>query len=233
MKEVIGASLFGTLLLGGAMAGVHREVQQAQQRLDTPVIQAESEAKPTIAIADDAEASYCTPQFKEVLQRVLHACGLVGENRRGCRPDDVQRLASIGDEEFNALFLPLKERGGVILFDDGVDKLDEAGQKLVEELWLDRRGARYFFVVARASKKGTRAFNQALSHRRANSVKFHVQDKYQPENLDKEVGTMWLGYDYAQLGAEYCKWNVSRKGKPCNAEAINRSAFVSWVDCRL
>jgi outer membrane protein OmpA-like peptidoglycan-associated protein len=233
MKEAIGAAAFGAALLGGALFGVRHEVHEAGRRLEQPEVVADTAQKPTIAVADDAEASYCTPQFKEVLQRVLHACGLVGENRRGCRPDDVQRLASIGDEEFNALFHPLKERGGVILFDDGVDKLDEAGQKLVEELWLDRKGARYFFVVARASKKGTRAFNQALSHRRANSVKFHVQDKFEAADLDKEVGTMWLGYDYAQLGAEYCKWQVSRKGKPCNAEAINRSAFVSWVDCRL
>jgi outer membrane protein OmpA-like peptidoglycan-associated protein len=233
MKEAIGACVFGAVLLGGAMAGVRHEVGEATRRLDAPVIQAESDAKPTIAVADDAEASYCTPQFKEVLQRVLHACGLAGENRRGCRPDDVARLASIGDEEFNELFHPLKERGGVVLFDDNVDKLDAAGEKLVEELWTDRRGARYFFIVARASKKGTREVNQALSHRRANSVKFHVADKFTATDLDKEVGTMWLGFDYAQLGAEYCKWNVSRKGKPCNAEAINRSAFVSWVDCRL
>jgi hypothetical protein len=75
--------------------------------------------------------------------------------------------------------------------------------------------------------------NRALSHKRANSVKFHVEDKLGEKDIDKLVGTLWLGHDYAQLGREYCDWNVSRKDKRCGEEAINRSAFVSWVDCRL
>jgi hypothetical protein len=29
-----------------------------------------------VAIADHAELAYCTPQFKKVLERVLHSCGL-------------------------------------------------------------------------------------------------------------------------------------------------------------
>jgi outer membrane protein OmpA-like peptidoglycan-associated protein len=145
----------------------------------------------------------------------------------------VQRLANISDDEFNALFTPLKDRGGVIMFDDGSEKLDDAAQKIIEKLWVERKGARYFFIVSRASKTGTRQFNQALSHKRANSVKFHVDEKFKEKDLDKLVGTMWLGYDYAQLGTEYCKWNISRPDKTCDAQAINRTAFVSWVDCRL
>jgi outer membrane protein OmpA-like peptidoglycan-associated protein len=227
---VLAGGAVGALLLGASVFGVRSEVSQAKERLEKGLT---LEEKPKVATADDAEVGYCTPKFKEVLARVLHACGLVGENRRGCAPQDIQRLANISDDEFNQLFTPLKERGGVIMFDDGSEKLDEDAQKLIEKLWVERKGARYFFIVARASKTGTRQFNQALSHKRANSVKFHVDEKFKEKELDKMVGTMWLGYDYAQLGEEYCKWNISRGGKPCDAQAINRTAFVSWVDCRL
>jgi len=220
----------GAALLGGALFGVTQQVSAAQTRLRKGVTAVD---QPRVAVADDAEADYCTPKFKEVLQRVLHACGLVSGQRRGCKPADVQRLAAISDEEFNELFAPLEKRGGVIMFADGSDKLDEDGTKLVDELWENRRGARYFFVVARASKTGTRKFNQALSHRRANSVKFRIEDHFKEPDLDKKVGLLWLGYDFAQLGKEYCKWNVSKPGKGCSVEAVNRSAFVSWVDCRL
>jgi outer membrane protein OmpA-like peptidoglycan-associated protein len=168
-----------------------------------------------------------------VLARVIHACGLGGQDaRRGCQPADVKTLASISDDEFNALFAPLKDRGAVIMFDDGADKLDEPAMKAIEEAWLDRKGARYFFVVARASKTGTPDFNRTLSHKRANSVMFHVADRFKEPDLDKQLGLLWLGNEFAQLGTEYCAWNVSR-GDKCTAEGINRSAFVSWVDCQL
>jgi len=145
----------------------------------------------------------------------------------------VKTLASISDEDCNALFTPLKNRGAVIMFDDGSDKLDEGAKKLIEDLWVERRGARYFFVVARASKTGTPDFNRALSHKRANSVMFHVSDRFHEPDLDKQLGMLWLGNEFAQLGQEYCQWNLSRDAKKCSAEAINRSAFVSWVDCQL
>jgi outer membrane protein OmpA-like peptidoglycan-associated protein len=169
-----------------------------------------------------------------VLQRVLNACGLTGgESRRGCQPADVKTLAAISDEDFNALFTPLRNRGAVIMFDDAAEKLDDEGKGLLEDLWVDRRGARYFFVVARASKTGTPEYNRTLSHKRANSVMFHISDKFEEPDLDKKVGLLWLGNEFAQLGKDYCEWNVSRKNKACTAEAINRSAFVSWVDCQL
>lgn len=230
-----GAALAGLVagcgMLVGAAFTVKSEVAAATQRLTSPTPIADA---PKVAVAADAEAPYCTPAFKQVLARVIHACGLGGQDaRRGCQPADVKTLASISDEEFNALFTPLKDRGAVILFDDGADKLDDAAKKAIEEAWLDRKGARYFFVVARASKTGTPDFNRTLSHKRANSVMFHVGDHFQEPELDKEMGLLWLGNEFAQLGTEYCTWNISRGEKACTAEAINRSAFVSWVDCQL
>ena len=228
---IIGVVL-GVALLAGSALAVQGEITAANERLKKGPDP--SAPKPAVAVADDAELAYCTPAFKQVLQRTLNACGLIGQDaRRGCQPADVKTLAAISDEDFNALFTPLKDRGAVIQFDDGSDKLDDDGKKIIEELWQDRRGARYFFIVARASKTGTPDFNRALSHKRANSVLFDLTDKFHDPDLDKQVGLLWLGNEFAQLGQEYCAWNVSRKGKPCTAEAINRSAFVSWVDCQL
>lgn len=227
---LIGAGAGFALLLASGLT-VFGQVRSASHRLKTGEVALE---KPKVAIANDAEAPYCTPAFKTVLQRVLNACGLVGTDaRRGCQPADVRTFASISDEDFNALFTPLRSRGAVIMFDDGAEKLDEGAKKLIEESWADRRGARYFFVVARASKTGTADFNRALSHKRANSVLFHISDKFPDPELDKQVGLLWLGNEFAQLGQDYCQWSTSRASAKCTAEAINRSAFVSWVDCQL
>jgi len=227
---ILGLSA-GCLLLAATALSVEAQVEKAATRLKTGATDAD---KPKVAIANDADAPYCTPAFKTVLERVLHACGLVGSDaRRGCQPADVKSLAQISDDDFNALFTPLKSRGAVIMFDDGSEKLDDGAKKAIEDLWVDRRGARYFFVVARASKTGTPDFNRALSHKRANSVLFLLSDKFKEPDLDKQVGLLWLGNEFAQLGTEYCDWSVSRDRKKCSAEAINRSAFVSWVDCQL
>ena len=146
----------------------------------------------------------------------------------------MKTFASINDEDFNALFTPLSERGAILMFDDGKEILDDGGKKLLQEKWEDRRGARYFFIVARASKKGTADNNRALSHKRANSVQFFLQETTHDPDLEKQVGMLWLGSEFAQLPTEYCeKWKNSRDGKKCDTEAVNRSAFVSWVDCRL
>jgi outer membrane protein OmpA-like peptidoglycan-associated protein len=226
---LVGAGVGLALLLAGTVA-VASMVHGAKERLDHP----EAAATPAVAVADDAEAAYCTPAFKQVLQRVLNACGLVGtEQRRGCQPADVKTFASITDDDFNALFTPLKDRGAVLMFDDNSDVLDPSAKKLLDERWLDRKGARYFFVVARASKDGTIEINRALSHKRANSVLFHLKESFQDPDLDNQVGLLWLGSEFAQLSNAYCDWPSSREGKHCTPEAINRSAFASWVDCRL
>jgi outer membrane protein OmpA-like peptidoglycan-associated protein len=220
----------GLGLLAAATMSVRAEVRAASSRLEKGLTLA---AKPEVAVADDAEVGYCTADFKKVLARVIHACGLAGaEGRRGCQPADVKTLASISDDEFNALFTPLEERGAVLMFDDAAESLDEAAKKLLDERWQERKGARYFFVVARASRTGTVDFNRKLSHKRANSVMFHLSETHKDPELDKKVGLLWLGKEFAQLGKEYCAWRVSRPDR-CDADAINRSAFVSWVDCRL
>jgi outer membrane protein OmpA-like peptidoglycan-associated protein len=236
---LIASVLTGAALIAAAAVFVEADVRAASRRLAHPELIEKEE--PKAAVADYTEAPYCTKEFKEVLDRVLNACGLVGqEARRGCEPADVKSIAQISDDDFVALFTPLKDRGAIIMFDDNSDVLDDDAKKLVTDLWNDRKGAKYFFIVARASKTGTSALNQALSHKRANSVKFFLDDTTKDPNLDKQVGMLWLGSEFAQLPKEYCdEWKKSREPSPakpknaCNAEAINRSAFVSWVDCRL
>ena len=219
----------GAVFVLGAVLAVRLWVSGAADRLSTP----EAE-KPKVAVADQSEDGYCTPQFKQVLERVLHSCGLAeGDSRRGCQPADVKTFASISDEDFNALFTPLKDRGAVVMFDEGEDKLDDQAKKLLEDKWFARRGARYFFVVARASKSGNQAKNRALSHRRANSVMIHLNEVANDPEIESKVGLLWLGNEFAQLSKDYCSWPSSRGDLKCDEEAINRSAFVSWVDCRL
>jgi outer membrane protein OmpA-like peptidoglycan-associated protein len=218
----------GLLAVGAVSASVHATVRGAAERLAAPA------EKSKVAIAAQAEEAYCTPRFKQVLERVLHSCGLAeGEARRGCKPADVKTFASINDQDFNELFAPLKNRGAVILFDTGKEDLDAGAQKVLGDRWLDRKGARYFFVVGRASKTGSIETNRALSHRRANSILFFVKENYPDPELEKKVGMLWLGKEFAQLDQDFCSWPNSRSGEKCDNESINRSAFVSWVDCRL
>ncbi len=225
---VLGAAA-GLVCLGGLALTVHATVRGAGERLTAPAAD-----KSKVAIAANAEEAYCTPRFKEVLERVLHSCGLAeGEARRGCKPADVKTFASISGQDFNELFTPLKQRGAVVLFDTGKEDLDANAQKILEDRWIERKGARYFFVVGRASKTGSIESNRALSHRRANSIQFYLKEKFADPELDKRVGLLWLGNEFAQLDKDFCNWQTSRTGEKCDDESINRSAFVSWVDCRL
>jgi outer membrane protein OmpA-like peptidoglycan-associated protein len=228
-KAAIIALAAGLVLTAGSALAVRSWTSTAAEHLAEP-----EKEKPKVAIADQAEVAYCTPRFKEVLERVLHSCGLAqDETRRGCKPADVKTFASISDADFNELFTPLKERGAVILFDEGMQDLDDGAKKMLEDKWFQRKGARYFFVVARASKSGNQAKNRALSHRRANSVMYYLTSIANDPEIDKKVGLLWLGNEFAQLSKDYCGWPTSRANEKCDEEAINRSAFVSWVDCRL
>lgn len=223
---IVGPAV-SVVLVSTVSLWVRSEVASAQHRLQNP------ERAAPVAVATHAEAPYCTPEFKQVLQRVINACGLVGSgSRRGCKPADVRSIASISDADFNALFLPLKERGGIVMFDEGKDTLDAEAAALVQERWTDRKGARYFFIVSRGSKSGTIERNRVVSHKRANSVFFHISELSKDPEIEKQVGMLWLGKEFAQLPKEFCDWKRSRDSK-CDAESINRSAFISWVDCRL
>ncbi len=226
-------AIVGVLVAAGLLTtvtlGVRSALASAERRLKDP-----NAAKPKVAVADHAEEKYCTPRFKQVLERVLHSCGLLEANsRRGCKPADVKSFASINDDDFNELFLPLKHRGAVLKFETGKHELDESAKKLLAERWDARRGARYFFVVGRASSVGDTAKNRALSHRRANSVQFFIKENRKEPDLEKKIGLLWLGEEFAQLPKEFCEWPNSSPSEKCNQDSINRSAFVSWVDCRL
>jgi outer membrane protein OmpA-like peptidoglycan-associated protein len=227
-RAALAGVIAGFVLLLATTLTVHATVRSARERL----VAAAAPSK--VAVASNAEEAYCTPRFKEVLERVLHSCGLAeGEARRGCKPADVKSFASISGQDFNELFTPLRKRGAVVLFDNGKEDLDVGAQRILEERWLDRKGARYFFVVGRASKTGTVESNRALSHRRANSIQFHINEKFADPELEKRVGLLWLGNEFAQLDKDFCNWETSRSGDKCDTDSINRSAFVSWVDCRL
>lgn len=230
VAALAGVAAAGVLLLL-MLLSIHSTVAAASERLAHPVVKEE----PQVAVADHAELAYCTPQFKQVLQRVLHSCGLSDSSgRRGCKPTDVKTFAEISDEDFNALFTPLKDRGAVILYKTGKYELDAGARRLVEEKFRDRRGARYFFIVARASKIGSLDRNRALSQQRANSVLFHIKElTHNDPDLEKQVGMLWLGAEYAQFSTDYCTWTTSNPDEKCTEQAINQSALVSWVDCRL
>jgi outer membrane protein OmpA-like peptidoglycan-associated protein len=134
--------------------------------------------------------------------------------------------------DFNALFLPMQSRGGIIQFDNNQDTLKETDRQLIDEIYADQQGASYFFVVARASPSGTPEHNRTLSKGRAEAVMSHLRERFDDPELDRKVGLLWLGKEYAQLGEDFCDWRRSGDAD-CGAEAINRSAFIAWIDCRL
>lgn len=185
-----------------------------------------------VAIASAAEDEYCTPALKKVLRRVAGACGLLEGGGRGCQPADAKNVASLSGSDFNALFTPLKHRVKILQFDSEQTDLDGGAQKSVEDAWSDQRGASFFFVVSRASPDGDAAYNQMLSQKRAESVLGHLEQKFNDPDLKREVGLMWLGEEFAQLGEEFCSWERSREGE-CSRTDINRSAFVAWIDCAI
>jgi outer membrane protein OmpA-like peptidoglycan-associated protein len=186
-----------------------------------------------IAVASLSDDAYCTPALKAIVRRVAGACGLLeGGGGRGCQPMEARKVAALTGDDFNALFRPLAKRARIIQFDLGKTDLDKEAEAAVEQAWSAQRGASFFFVVSRASTDGTSDYNEVLSRDRAKAVLTHLQDKFTKEDLKNQVGLLWLGDQYAQLGDEFCSWNRSRTGS-CTAMEINRSAFVAWIDCAI
>ncbi|MBP7126117.1 hypothetical protein KBD49_07110 [Myxococcota bacterium] len=232
------------VLLVSLSTGTRSMVGAAAKRLETGE-SLEASKKVAPVIAQKAEEPFCTPELKETLRRVLTNCGLIGGGRRGCQPNELRNVAQISDQDFNTLFKPLSHRAGIILFDPEKDDLDEGAKQMLDRLWADQRGASWFFVVARASTDDTAERNRVYSHRRANSVLFHLQERFKDPDLEQKVGLLWLGEEYAQLDASFCDWSLSRPVEECRipertraqetqlAKRLNRSAVVSWIDCRL
>lgn len=67
---------------------------------------------------------------------------------------------------------------------------------------------------------------------RAEAVMTHLRQQFNDPDLDKEVGMLWLGEEFAQLEAGFCAWKRSASGA-CSPEQLNRSAFIAWIDCQL
>ena len=189
------------------------------------------EATEDVAVASMTDDAYCTADLKRVLRRVAGACGLLAGAGRGCQPSDAKTVAQMNDADFNALFGPMKDRTRIIQFDADDTSLDEAGRKAVERAWAEQGGASFFFVVSRASPDGNKTHNLELSKDRAETVMKYITA--QDAELEKQIGLLYLGEEYAQLSDEFCQWQRSRKDSECSTKEINRSAFVAWIDCAI
>lgn len=207
--------------------------RSAEARLAEAELAAEAEPSQT-AVASQANETYCTPALKKILRRVLQSCGLIGGRAgRGCQPMDAKNVATMSGDDFNALFVPMAGRGSIVQFDQGKGELDDMDKALVEKVFADRRGASYFFVVSRASPEGSVTTNRELSRARAEGVLGHLQNMFHDPELEKQVGLLWLGEEFAQLDPSFCNWPRSGAETSCTLETLNRSAFVTWIDCQL
>lgn len=225
------AALVGFLAIPTALAGGW--AGSADSRIE----QIEAEAKPDdsakVATAAAANEGYCSADLKKVLRRVLQSCGLLSSGSvRGCQPADARTVATMDGDDFNALFRPMRDRGGIVQFEQGQAELDTTALSLIDAVFSDQRGASYFFVVSRASPEGTVERNRELSKARAEAVMSHLRQQFNDPDLDKEVGLLWLGEEFAQLSEEFCQWRRSG-GETCDPDTLNRSAFIAWIDCTL
>jgi outer membrane protein OmpA-like peptidoglycan-associated protein len=190
---------------------------------------------PAVAVAEEANEAYCTPELKQILRRVLTSCGLIegGGGGRGCQPLEAKNVATMEGRDFNALFVPMKERGAIVQFERASSELDANASALVDRVFADRAGASYFFVVARASQDGATEYNRKLSEQRAQAVMAHLHTAFEDPSLDSQVGLLWLGEEYAQLDPSFCEWPRSGSAERCSADDLNRSAFLAWIECKL
>lgn len=229
MNDTSKRWLLLVLALGIPVALVASWTRGARQRLE-----ANEGAAHEVATASVANDAYCTPELKAIVRRVAGACGLLGGagGGRGCQPIQARKVAALSGSDFNAIFKPLAHRARLIQFDATRAELDAPARALLEKAWGDQRGASFFFVVSRASTDGDEHYNEALSRDRAKAVLDHLTGKFQDGDLEKQVGLLWLGSEFAQLSSDFCGWERSRSGS-CSRADINRSAFVAWIDCAI
>ena len=86
-------------------------------------------------------------------------------------------------------------------------------------------------MVSRASPDGdeiSTASCRSGAARRSSTTSAEFNDP----DLDKEVGLLWLGEEFAQLDKDFCDWKRSGE-EGCGSTELNRSAFVAWIDCQL
>lgn len=230
---LIGRIAAAVILLAIPAGATAKWIGSAENRLASSSATAPVD-QPAVAAASDV--GYCNPELKKILRRVLMSCGLVGGNAaRGCQPLEAKNVATMSGTDFNALFRPMKDRGGIVQFDLDKSDLDTEDLSLVDKVFADQQGASYFFVVARASPEGSVTHNRDLSKARAEAVMNHIKEKFKDPDLEKEVGMLWLGEEFAQLEDEFCQWRRSANGECAGSKTkeLNRSAFVAWIDCQL
>jgi outer membrane protein OmpA-like peptidoglycan-associated protein len=144
------------------------------------------DAASDVLIASAAEDAYCTTQLKQVVRRVASACGLLESGARGCKPADAKAVAALTGDDFNSLFKPLSKRARIVRFDRGEVQLDGGAMQQVEDVWAEKRGASFFFVVARASTDGDTGYNAQLSQARAQAVLTYLEGRFpQDEDLTR------------------------------------------------
>jgi outer membrane protein OmpA-like peptidoglycan-associated protein len=227
------ALVAGFLLFVLPAALVSSWVRGADARLTSAEL-TPAEGAPQVAVAQQANEAYCTQGLKQILRRVLTSCGLIGgSGGRGCQPLEAKNVATMAGTDFNALFLPMQKRGGIVQFPLGASELEPGAAALIDRVFADRAGASYFFVVARASQDGATEFNRKLSEQRAEAVMNHLHTTFDDPELDKQVGLLWLGEEYAQLDPSFCAWPRSGAAESCRPDELNRSAFLAWIECRL
>ena len=218
---LVGALLVPTLLITFL-------IRSAEARLDEA---AAAPAKKAAPVASASDVAYCNPELKRILRRVLLSCGLMTGGGRGCQPVQAKNVATLSGAEFNALFTPMKDRGGIVQFEVDKTDLDPEDLKLIGQVFAEQKGASWFFVVARSSPEGSVSHNRDLSRGRAEAVMNHLRQQFKDPDLEKEVGLLWLGEEFAQLDAQFCQWR--RSSQACAPADLNRSAFVAWIDCQL
>jgi outer membrane protein OmpA-like peptidoglycan-associated protein len=210
------ALVLGIVLLVTAPILALTWVSSAADRL-SEADKAEQASPTQVAVAQEANEAYCTPELKQILRRVLASCGLLGASGgRGCQPLEAK-----------------KGRGGIVQFELNSAGLDPGDVGLTDKVFAERGGASYFFVVARASQDGSTEKNRELSKQRAQAVMDHLTQAFDDPELNKQVGLLWLGEEYAQLDPSFCQWQRSGGVSECQPEDLNRSAFLAWIDCRL